>query len=141
MKWYLLNNEYEEHLSNPINRSQSVSNLKMAAERVANVINSIGGAKNINKIFSMYTEIKENIKKDSKRLHSTKHLILNRLQYGVVKLMEANLDTQSLTEVLIGGENTKGIIEEIIGELEQEEKKIGQAKEVSPENEKATDLT
>lgn len=31
VKWYLLNNEYEEHLSNPINRSQSVSNLKMAA--------------------------------------------------------------------------------------------------------------
>lgn len=97
VKWYLLNNEYEEHLSNPMNRSQSVSNLKTAAERVSTAINWIGGAKNINKIFNMYTEIKDDIKKDSKRLHSTKHLILNRLQYGVCKLMEANLDTESLT--------------------------------------------
>jgi hypothetical protein len=58
LKWYLLNNEYEPHLSNPINRSQSINNMKQIAEYISELIKKIGGAKNINKIFNIYTEIK-----------------------------------------------------------------------------------
>lgn len=64
-----------------------MQNIKTIAEKVRDIVHRIGGAKNINSIFTLYTEIKEDIKKDSKRLLSTKNLILNRLQYGVCKLM------------------------------------------------------
>lgn len=102
VKWYLLNNDYEEHPSNPLNRSQSVSNMKAIIQRVSEVINWVGGAKNITKVLNIYSELKENVKKDSKRLNSTKYLILNRLQHGVCKLLQNNLEHESLTEVLVG---------------------------------------
>jgi|JI61114BRNA_FD_contig_31_1554899_length_858_multi_1_in_0_out_0_2 hypothetical protein len=61
--------------------------MRNLSEYVSDVIKKIGGANNINKIFKLYGEIKEDIKKDIKRLKSTKHSILSRLQYGVFKLL------------------------------------------------------
>lgn len=87
LKWYLLNNEYEATLSNPINRSQSITYIKQLSEYVSDAIRMVGGAKNINKIFKIYTNIKEEIKKDHKRLAHAKALVLERLQYGVFKLI------------------------------------------------------
>lgn len=114
LKWYLLNNEYEEQLSNPINRSQTTNNMRAISEHMSDVIKRVGGANNINKIFRIYKEVKNDIKNDTKRLINTKLVILARLQFGVYKLMEDNLDPHSLSDVLVGNSETKGLAEEII---------------------------
>jgi hypothetical protein len=42
---------------------------------------------------------------------NSKHLILKRLQFGVLKLMENNLFPDNLSEVLVGKAENKGLIE------------------------------
>lgn len=75
--------------------------MRNLSQYVNNIIKKLNGT-NINKIFKIYAEIKQDIKKDNKRLTNTKYNILARLQYGVYKLMENNLESKSLTELLIG---------------------------------------
>lgn len=45
---------------------------------------------------------------------SSKSLILNRLQYGVFKLIESSVEVGNLTDVLVGSSQSKGLAEEII---------------------------
>jgi hypothetical protein len=74
-------------MSNPINRSPAVNNIKFIAEKVSEIIGKAGGACDIHRVFEMHSQIKEQIKKGSMRLLNAKHLILKRLQFGVWKLM------------------------------------------------------
>ena len=126
VRWYLSNNDYELIATNPVNRSASVNEIKEIGEIIKELLST--KSLSISAILSIYTQMKEKIKNNHNKLLSCKHIELNRLQYGVEKLVNKNVDSQELTEVLMGKDGNKGIFHNILNELEMEIKGDGSSK-------------
>ena len=59
VKWYLLNNNYELNMSNPVNRSPAVMSIREIAESVSMILKKCGSACTINEILRKYAQIKQ----------------------------------------------------------------------------------
>lgn len=79
-------------MTNPVNRSPAVNSIREIADAVSDILNKASESCSINKILKIYALLKEEVRRDNTKLVSYKYLTLNRLQFGVSKLLENSVN-------------------------------------------------